>query len=89
MVNVKGCGRKGFETLSRHLAAGTEEYHEKLNQSSQSQHPDLNLGSPEGEVAVLIIGLQYTVHPSVEGDQIKNDETCVTAVEEVRNTYEF
>jgi len=89
MLNVKGCGRKGLETLSRHLAAETEEYHEKLNQGSQSPHPDLNLGSPECEVAVLIIGLQYTVHPSVEGDQMKENETCVTAVEEVRNAYQF
>jgi len=49
----------------------------------------MNLRSPECEVAVLIIELRYTVQPSVEGDQIKEDETCVTAVEEVRNTYQF
>jgi len=55
MVNVKGCGRKGLEILSRHLVAETEEYHEKLNQGSQSPHPYLNLGSLECEVAVLII----------------------------------
>jgi hypothetical protein len=55
----------------------------------QSPHPDLNLGSPECEAAVLIIALRYTVQPNVEGDQIKEDETCVTAVEEVRNTYQF
>ena len=55
----------------------------------QSPHPDLNLGSPECEVAVPIIGLRYTVQPNVEGDQIKEDETCVTAVEEVRIIYQF
>jgi len=55
----------------------------------QSPHPDLNLGSPECQVAVPIIGLRYTVQPNVEGDQIKEDETCVTAVEEVRIIYQF
>jgi hypothetical protein len=71
MVNGKGYGRKGLETLFRHLATGTEEYHEKLNEDSQPPHSDLNLGSHECEVAVLITGLRYSVQPSVEGDQVR------------------
>jgi hypothetical protein len=49
--------RKGLETLSLYLATGNEEYHENVNEDSQPPHPDLNLGSHECEVAVLVIGL--------------------------------